>query len=354
MTQARPSNQQHLNLTPTIVASNCSATFEVPTLREDYSFENSSLFPDGVIGERIPEIGFSQSIELLSTKPIFPSVQSKYQKIEIFESKHYGKILVLDGVTQLTERDANSYNEMMAHIPMFAHREPKRVLIIGGGDGYVLSEVLKHDSVVQADHVDLDGEVIEVCRKYFKWGEHAWADERTNLIVGDGAAFVRDAPDDYYDVIIQDSSDPFLVSDDGEETPLPSLHKYHFMNIKRILRKGGIFNLQAESYTIPSDLKGIQRWRDQALQLGFTSARYGTIAISTYPTGQIGFLLCESSSASDGEISYNGEADMMQHVKERFDRIKDTGKSTTYYHPRLQISSFDLPYWVEKAIYGDE
>lgn len=315
------------------MSANCSANFEVPTLREDHTFESS--FPEGVIGERIPEIGFSQTIELLSTKPIYVG-QSKYQKIEIFESKYYGKILVLDGVTQLTERDANSYNEMMAHIPMFAHKDPKRVLVIGGGDGYVLAEVLKHDSVVHVDHVDLDGDVIDVCKQYFKWGEGAWADERTNLVVGDGAAFVRNAPDDYYDVIIQDSSDPFLVSDDGEETLLPSSVLYttdHFKNIKRILRKGGAFNLQAETYTIPSDLKGIQRWRDQALKLGFGSARYGTLSISTYPTGQIGFLLCELDANH-----YSSEADMVKHAEERFGRIKDAGKATSHYHPRLQLS----------------
>lgn len=97
-------------------------------------------FPKYRIGEMEKSIGFYQAIEMDEDSLLF-SKQSKYQNIEVHQSKHYGKILVLDGVIQLTERDADSYNEMMAHIPMFQHSKPKRVLIIGGGDGYVLKEV---------------------------------------------------------------------------------------------------------------------------------------------------------------------------------------------------------------------
>lgn len=96
--------------------------------------------PNHRIGELEPSIGFYQAIELVENSLLY-SKQSKYQAIEVHQSKFFGKVLVLDGVIQLTERDADSYNEMMAHIPMFQHANPKRVLIIGGGDGYVLKEV---------------------------------------------------------------------------------------------------------------------------------------------------------------------------------------------------------------------
>jgi spermidine synthase len=92
------------------------------------------------IGEMERSIGFYQAIEMVENSLLY-SKQSKYQSIEVHQSKFYGKMLVLDGVVQLTERDADSYNEMMAHIPMFQHPNPKRVLIVGGGDGYVLKEV---------------------------------------------------------------------------------------------------------------------------------------------------------------------------------------------------------------------
>ena len=93
-----------------------------------------------VLGELMAETGFYQSMTLKSGEPLY-SARSEYQKIEIVEAVHYGKVLVLDGVVQLTERDAASYNEMMAHVAMMAHPDPRRVLVIGGGDGYVLSEV---------------------------------------------------------------------------------------------------------------------------------------------------------------------------------------------------------------------
>lgn len=98
------------------------------------------LIPVHRIGDLEESIGFYQAIEMVENSLLYKK-QSEYQKIEVHQSRFFGKVLVLDGVIQLTERDADSYNEMMAHIPMFQHPNPKRVLIIGGGDGYVLKEV---------------------------------------------------------------------------------------------------------------------------------------------------------------------------------------------------------------------
>ena len=296
---------------------------------ESYTEKSSTL-----VSERIAEIGFIQSIELLSNIPLHSST-SAYQEIELYESKFYGKILVLDGVLQITEQDGSAYNEMLAHVPMMAHASPKRVLVIGGGDGYIVSEVLKHKEVDVVDHVDLDGEVVRVCEKYFKWGSVAWSDERVNLKIEDGAAFAKNAPDNYYDVVIQDSSDPFTANEDGVVSDLPSSVLYkpdHFANIKRILKDDGIFMLQSETYTIPSDLEGIKEWRQQALDLNFGRVRYGTLAISTYPTGQIGFLICEAEGKEKDDKT------LLNEVTERFNEMQSKNESTEYYHPRLQIS----------------
>lgn len=297
-----------------------------------------------VIGERIAETGFYQSIEVSGGAALY-SKMSKYQHMEVYDSDHYGRILVLDGVVQLTERDADSYNEMMAHVAMFAHPRPRRVLVIGGGDGYVLREVLKHSSVEEVHHVDLDGEVVDVCKKFFPWGD-AWEDPRVTLHVADGAAFARDAPDGYYDVIVQDSSDPFTWEEDGGKQVLPSSILYsedHFKNLSRILKSDGVLNIQGESFQIPSDLEGIYEWRQQALQVGFESASYGSINISSYPTGQIGFMLCKKNKA---EVP-------MEDIQRRHQEMQETKEETTYYQPKLQRSTFDLPLWVEKSVYKE-
>ena len=115
--------------------------------------------------------------------------------------------------------------------------------------GYVLSEVLKHPEVEHVDHVDLDGEVIQVCRDHFSWG-NAWEDPRVTLHIADGAAFIANATDSSYDVIIQDSSDPYTWDDEtGEKIDLPSKTLYsdaHFTNISRALGEKGVFSFQAE------------------------------------------------------------------------------------------------------------
>jgi len=306
----------------------------------------SASEPLNAIGEHIVESGFYQSLALIDEPPIVDR-QSLFQNITIVRSKYYGKILALDGVIQLTEKDANSYNEMMAHPAMFAHHNPKRVLVIGGGDGYVLHEVLKHPSVEHVDHVDLDSEVIDVCRKHFSWG-HAWEDPRVSLHITDGASFVAESEDNYYDVIVQDSSDPDTWDEYGQEIDLPSKVLYemdHFENIYRILSDQGVFSFQAECFGIASDLVGIVEWRKQAIETGFRSARYGSLTISSYPTGQIGYILCEKDPQSSLSKS---------EIQTRFDNITNSGQGTTYYHPKLQSSSFDLPLWVEQRIYGSD
>jgi spermidine synthase len=213
-------------------------------IREGVPNVSSMRSPNALV-ERDEETGFSQSLDVLSDSPIF-SKRSKYQTIEVYESHHFGKILKLDRVTQLTERDADSYNEMMAHVPMFQHAHPIRVLVIGGGDGYVVNEVLKHTSVQHVDHVELDIDVIKTCQKFFSWG-HVWDDPRVHLHIQDGASYVKEAPTGAYDVIIQDSSDPWTWDANGKPQELPSNVLYsteHFSSIHRILSEDGIFNFQ--------------------------------------------------------------------------------------------------------------
>jgi spermidine synthase len=140
--------------------------------------------------------------------------RSPFQDIAIVETESHGRVLVLDGVIQITEADEFVYQEMLAHVPLIAHGEARRVLIIGAGDGGVLRRVLAHREVERAVMVEIDGEVIRLCRAHMPAiSGDAWNDPRAEVIVGDGIAHVREAAAESYDVIIVDSTDPIGVGE---------------------------------------------------------------------------------------------------------------------------------------------
>lgn len=197
------------------------------------------------------------------------------------------------------------------------------------------------------DHVDLDKDVIETCETFFPWGG-AWKDPRAHLHICDGAQFVRDTPDGTYDVIIQDSSDPWVVDEEGMVRPLPSgvlYEEQHICELHRILKPNGILVIQGESFNVPTSLGGIVVWRSNMEACGFGRSRYGSIHTSSYPTGQIGLLMAEKDPKASARYS---------SVVERFQRMVEDGQKTSYYHPPLQKGCFELPLWVHENIYGNE
>ncbi|KAL7575204.1 hypothetical protein ACA910_018691 [Epithemia clementina (nom. ined.)] len=326
------------------------------SLTQYYSAKASGDVKPQAVGEAVEETGFSQSIDV---SRLLLDTFSEYQRIQVYESAkpYFGRILVLDGVLQLAEGDAAAYNEMMAHVALFQHPHPRRILIIGGGDGHVLAEVLKHKSVEHVDHVDLDGHVIQVCQEFFpQWDK--WDDPRVHLHITDGAAYCRDKVisnnNVTYDVIIQDSSDPWTTKmtaggdSDGhyEKQVLPSSVLYteeHLRNVHRMLEPNhGIFVFQAEMLQIPSDLEGVAAWRRSALEAGFSECRYGSISIASYPTGQIGFMLCDKATTPTS----------LRHSSTKNIQTRFKSMQTKYYHPGLQTASFVLPLWADETIYG--
>ncbi len=141
-------------------------------------------------------------------------VRSAFQDIMIFESATHGRVMLLDGVVQITERDEFVYQEMLTHVPLLAHGAARRVLIIGAGDGGVLRRVLMHRDVERAVMVEIDGEVIRLCREHLPAiGGDAWADPRAQVIVGDGIDYVRRGAPASFDVIVVDSTDPIGVGE---------------------------------------------------------------------------------------------------------------------------------------------
>ena len=172
----------------------------------------------------------------LKVNQVLHHEKSKYQDVLIFESSDYGMVLVLDNVIQCTERDEFSYQEMITHLAMFAHPDPKKVLVIGGGDGGVLREIVKHDCVEEAVLVDIDEAVIRLSKKYLPGMSVGFQHPKVKVHVGDGFQYLQDKKGQF-DVIITDSSDP-----DG---PAESLFQgTYFELLNGALREGGIITTQ--------------------------------------------------------------------------------------------------------------
>ena len=144
----------------------------------------------------------------LKVRQVYYSGKTAYQKVEVLDSELFGRSLVLDGKTQSTERDEHVYHETLVHPAMFCHPGPKQVFIGGGGEGGTLREVLAHNSVERATMIDLDSEVVELCRKYLP-NHHrgSFDDPRANLLHEDARGYLEDTSD-FYDAIVLDLVDP--------------------------------------------------------------------------------------------------------------------------------------------------
>jgi len=197
--------------------------------------------------------------------------KSPYQEILVFENPFFGKVLVLDGVVQLTEKDEFIYHEMLAHVPLMAHPEPKKVLIIGGGDGGTLREVLKHKTVEEAVLVDIDKEVIETSKKFFPTLSKAFDDPRAIVVNEDGFKYLQDYENEF-DVIIVDSTDPV-----GYAYALTT--EEFFKMVFRALKEGGIYVGQSES--IHYHLDTVRRFQNN-LKAVFPIVDLYTAVIPTY------------------------------------------------------------------------
>src|SRR5574340_1159560 len=172
--------------------------------------------------------------------------KSRYQDIMVFENPFFGKILVLDGVVQITEKDEFFYHEMLTHIIMSAHPEPKKIIVIGGGDGDTVREVIKHKSVEKVYFIEIDEEVIEVSKKFFPSVACGMDDSRVEIKCMDGADFVKGRKSDI-DIVIVDSTD--IV---GFAKSLFSAE--FFTSIKNCLTENGLFVTLSESLHFHKDI----------------------------------------------------------------------------------------------------
>lgn len=224
----------------------------------------------------------------LKVNKILHVEKSLYQDVLVFESETFGNVLVLDGVIQCTERDEFAYQEMIAHLPLASHPNPKKVLVIGGGDGGVVREVLKHDTVENVVLCDIDEAVPRVSKTYLPHMANVLSDPRVTVFIGDGFKFLADN-ESTYDVIITDSSDPV-----GPAQTL--FQKPYFQLLHDALTPGGHISTQGESLWLHLPL--IKELREITGKI-FSNTEYAFTTIPTYPSGQIGHIVAAKAPGRD-------------------------------------------------------
>jgi len=264
--------------------------------------------------------------------------QTKYQHLQIFESESYGRVLVLDGVIQLTERDEFAYQEMMTFLALNSHPNPQRVLVIGGGDGGVVREVAKHPAVTHISMCEIDGEVVEACKAHIPSVAASFGDERLTLHIGDGFDFLRNAKDKY-DVIITDASDPVVMGEGGAEKdgPAASLFKEEYYTLLRdTLTPEGILLSQGESMWLHKELIGKLITRSRTL---YPVVSYAYTCVPTYPSGQIGMILC----------SKNKDTDFSSPVT-AWDAGQCHSLALRYYSAEMHRAAFALPAFMRRYL----
>ncbi len=261
----------------------------------------------------------------LLIESVIAKKKSKYQKIEIFNSKKFGKVMALDKVIQITENDHHGYSEMLTHVPIISHGNVKKVLIIGGGDGAIAHELLKYSSIKKIILCEIDEEVIKLSKKYlYNINFGSLDNKKINIVINDAAKFVsKKEYKNYFDLIIVDRPDPI-----GPGKKL--FQKIFYKNIKNITNKNGIAVFQnGVPFFQKSELKKTSKNLKNIFQF---SGVYLTV-VPSYAGGYISLTWASNKT------------NMKKIIKNNIN-VPDT----KYYSQHIHNSSFKLPKWIEKII----
>lgn len=256
-------------------------------------------------------------------------LKTEHQHLTIFRNRLLGRVLALDGVVQTTDADEFIYHEMLAHVPILAHGNVRRVLIIGGGDGGLLREVLRHPGIERAVQVEIDASVIALCREYLPdHSKGAFDDPRTRIVIDDGMHFLE-TTGSRFDVILTDSTDP--------EGPAASLFsRPYYAACRSCLAPGGV--LVTQNGVAFLQLDEVRATADHFRAL-FRDWHFFSAAVPAYTGGIMTF-----GWASD-------DPDLRRQTPEAIGRRFDSaGLSTRYYTPRLHCAAFALPQYILDAI----
>ena len=265
--------------------------------------------------------------QTISVEKVIIKEKSKFQDILIFDSKYFGKILVLDNVLQITEVDHYFYSEMLSHLPILSHGDVKKVLIIGGGDGAIASEVLKHKTVKEIFICEIDEDVINLSHKYLKKINHgSLKNSKVNIIIEDASKFIKkDKFRNYFDLIIADRPDPI--------GPGKRLFKLNFYkDIRNSLTCNGIVVFQnGVPFFQKKELKDTKNYLKSIFKF------YG-VYLTVVPT-YIGGHMALTWASKSKDITNIHNLDKKQNFIKKL--------NTKYYTDEIHESSFNLPQWIK-------
>jgi spermidine synthase len=257
---------------------------------------------------------------------VIETTQSEFQRIDVIETEEFGKALVLYGSLMVAEGDTGAYNEMISHVPLFVHPEPKNVLVIGGGDGGCVTNVLMHPEVEQCTICEIDEKVIEVSRRYFPKLTRGFDDPRCRILFQDGKKLIEET-DEKFDIIILDLSDPIGPAADLFQK---SFHE----SVCNRLKDDGIMIAQSESPLFnPKTVRAMYSNLDKIFPL----VRMYTCLMPIYPSCYWSFAYCSKKYHPLNDFD-----------AERYNRINLD--ECTYYNKDIHFASFGLPKYVKKLV----
>ncbi len=262
---------------------------------------------------------------MLGVREHISSRKSKYQLIEVFDTYEYGRVLTLDRLIMLSERDESAYHEMLVQVPMFIHPSPKRVLVVGGGDGGILREVVKHPGLELAVQVEIDEEVVNVCREYLPGIAAAYNHPKVRLVIQDALVYLKNV-EETFDVVIIDSTDPVGPAVSLFESPF-------YRDVFSVLGDYGLMTCQ-----LGSSIYNLRRIAHifKELRNIFTNAEPYLTHVPTYPSGlwTLG-------------IAYKGNFFSRKLDEVRYRTLKD---QFNYYNDSIHVGSFMLPEYIQRAL----
>jgi spermidine synthase len=277
------------------------------------------------------ELGFRMTFQV---DKVLYELQTEHQHLVLFEQPFFGKMLMLDGATQISKKDEFIYQEMMSHVPLFAHGNAREVLIIGGGDCGIAEEVLKHRSVKRLTQVEIDPKVVEFAKEHFpEFTKPVFADKRFEPVIDDGAKYVAKTAaktDRRFDVIIVDSTDP-----QGPGKVLFS--EKFYANCRRCLNKGGVLVTQngVPFFQLSELTSSIAKFRRL-----FADASCYVAAIPTYIGGHMAM-----GFASDNKRLRQLPA---KTIAQRYRKVGSF--KTMYWTPEVHVASFAQPRFIAEAV----